>query len=987
MLSSVVLAERICCTVHSRRANRIFGTGGDIGLIEIIATAQLSDSYRTGAFCSESFETAITYVYATGRFDRLAQGARGTGMMFTKFPYRLHWGLFLLGWLLFQPVSVRGQEREGWRDLPPIPVAKGLGGPVVGVHQGRLIVGGGANFPTGAPWDTPPGSKVWHSELYSLSSAEGTWQSAGELPVRLAYSVCVSTPRGVVLLGGEEDGQALADVWLLKWQDEDQSVSIERLADLPRPMAYHAGALMGDRIYIAYSSRTSTDGPFNEKKFWSVSLAELVASRWDETQAAPPQLPDLWQEHPVWPGAPRHKAVAAVQRMGNRDQFYLISGENPWMDAEGKPVLDRFEYLADGYRFDAKENRWTRIADLPAVPERRADVDAERWADFPKPVAAAASAPFGQSDILVFSGSTGRYITRPSPEIPAFPTDVLCYHTITDTWHPLPPMPIGVVTTTAVNWPDLEAYPVQPRIVIPSGETQPAVRTPQVQMWTPPPAKRSLGWINLTVIGVYLGGLVLLGVYFSKREKGTDDFFLAGRRIPWWAAGLSIYATQLSAITYVSIPATAYSQNWLTFIGQCSIPIMVPLFIFCYLPFYRRLQLTTVYEYLEQRFHRVVRWYGSLSFVGFQLARMAMVVYLPAIALSAVTGWGVVPCILVMGILSTLYTVLGGIEAVIWTDVLQVFVLWGGILVAAVLAVSGAGGWEVTQQITSQYEKWQWFEGSTHPAVMSTWAILIGSCFLQFGPYTTDQAVVQRYLTTPHERDAARGLWLNAILAIPFSIVFFAVGTFLFAYFHETPGDLDVGMQNDRVLPLFVLQQLPVGLSGLVIAGIFAASMSTMDSSIHSIATTLSHDFYKIWRPNASPQASLRVARILTLVAGVAGTASALLLASMDIQSVFLFFQKALGLVSSALAGVFILGIFTRRANAAGALAGAASCVAVLYLAETQTDWVFYWHSVLGILTCVSVGYVASLLTPQLSRDTSGLCWWTRTQADSSADH
>ena len=161
--------------------------------------------------------------------------------------------------------------------------------------------------------------------------------------------------------------------------------------------------------------------------------------------------------------------------------------------------------------------------------------------------------------------------------------------------------------------------------------------------------------------------------------------------------------------------------------------------------------------------------------------------------------------------------------------------------------------------------------------------------------------------------------------------------------------------------------------------------MSTLDSSIHSIATTVSHDFYKIIFPNASPRASLLVARILTLVAGIAGTASALLLASMDIQSVFLLFQKALGLVSSALAGVFILGIFTKRANAAGALAGAASCVLTLYLAETQTQWVFYWHSVLGILTCVGVGYLVSLCTPQLTGESAGLCWWTRNDSNESS--
>ena len=172
-------------------------------------------------------------------------------MLFSKFPRSLCAGLFLLGCLLLKVGPVAAQTPEGWQDLPPLPVAKGLGGPVVGVHRGTLIVGGGANFPDGAPWDTPPGSKVWHSELYSLSSAEGSWQSVGKLPVRLAYSVCVSTPKGLVLLGGEQDGQALASIWLLKWQEEEQTVSVERLADLPQPMAYHAGALMGDRIYIA----------------------------------------------------------------------------------------------------------------------------------------------------------------------------------------------------------------------------------------------------------------------------------------------------------------------------------------------------------------------------------------------------------------------------------------------------------------------------------------------------------------------------------------------------------------------------------------------------------------------------------------------------------------------------------------------------------------------------------------------------------------
>ena len=172
--------------------------------------------------------------------------------------------------------------------------------------------------------------------------------------------------------------------------------------------------------------------------------------------------------------------------------------------------------------------------------------------------------------------------------------------------------------------------------------------------------------------------LVVMGFYFSRREKGTDDFFLGGKRIPWWAAGLSIFGTQLSAITFMAIPAKAFATDWLYVLLTVGILAVCPVIIICFLPFFRRLNVTSAYEYLELRFNLPVRLYGSASFLFFQLGRMSIVVLLPAIALSAVTGLNVYMCIIVMGVLCTLYTVLGGIEAVIWTDVIQVIVLMGG---------------------------------------------------------------------------------------------------------------------------------------------------------------------------------------------------------------------------------------------------------------------------------------------------------------------
>ena len=257
--------------------------------------------------------------------------------------------------------------------------------------------------------------------------------------------------------------------------------------------------------------------------------------------------------------------------------------------------------------------------------------------------------------------------------------------------------------------------------------------------------------------------LIYIGLRFSKRGGDSNDFFLAGRRIPWWAAGISIFATQLSAITFVSTPALAYASDWLVLPGKVMILLMAPIVVLFYLPFFRRLDITTAYEYLERRFSLSVRLFGSASFIAFQLLRMAIVVFLPALALSTITGINVYACILIMGVLSTLYTALGGMEAVIWTDVLQTVVLIGGMLVAIIIVAMDVGGFGVVFETANAADKtrmWYWSMSTTD---LATWSILLGTLALQFGPYTTDQSVVQRYLTTKDERSAARGIWLNGL--------------------------------------------------------------------------------------------------------------------------------------------------------------------------------------------------------------------------------
>ena len=810
-----------------------------------------------------------------------------------------------------------------WSELPPLPDTPGLGGPFVGVLDSALVVAGGANFPEAPPWQG--GQKAWYDDVYVLDEGADAWRVAGKLPAARAYGSALSTRFGVALLGGSDAARSYGDCALLTL-DAAGAPTFESLPPLPVATAFCAGAAHGDTLYVAAGS----DRGALTKAFWSLDLAAT---------------PRQWRALPPWPGPARHKAVAAVQESGRGPRFYLFSGEVPGHNEAGDPTYD---YRTDGYAFDLATETWRALTPSPV------------------PVAAACAAPSGQAHVLVFSGSTGAHVFDPDPR-PEFPQQVRAYHTITDTWVDAGPMPRGLVTTHVVRRGG--------QLVLASGEVRPGVRTPKVFVAEVAPRGHGFGAVDAAVLALYLIGLVAIGLRFQKRSESTDDFFLAGRRIPWWAAGISIFATQLSAITFVATPAVAYATDWLVLPGKAMILAMAPVVVLLYLPFFRRLDVTTAYEYLERRFSLSVRLFGSASFVAFQLLRMAIVIFLPALALASITGIDVYVCIAVMGALATLYTVLGGMEAVVWTDVLQTVVLIGGMLAAIVVVVLELGG--VSEVVTAAVadDKLRVWSGSWSLTELASWSILLGTLALQFGPYTTDQSVVQRYLTTKDERAAARGIWLNGALAIPVGVLFMALGTCLYVFFQHRPDALPVAMQNDEVFPLFVSSQLPTGLSGLVIAGIFAASMSSLDSSMHSIATAVTVDWYRRLSPDATEQGALRLAKGLTVALGALAVGTAWVLVTYDIQSLWFFFQKCLGLLSSGLVGVFMLGVFTRRASSRGALVGAAASIAVMTWLTWFSEVHFYLYAVIGIPTCVVAGYVASLALPDRGRgrDLAGL--------------
>jgi len=438
----------------------------------------------------------------------------------------------------------------------------------------------------------------------------------------------------------------------------------------------------------------------------------------------------------------------------------------------------------------------------------------------------------------------------------------------------------------------------------------------------------------LALIG-YLVVIVGIGAYFSRREHTTNDYFLAGRRIPWWAAALSIFSTYLSAVTFMGIPAAAFKADWVTILINLGIILVAPLTVFCFLPFYRRLNVTTIYEYLEMRFSPGIRIYGSLSFVLLQLAKMGVFLLLPSLALATVTGFNV------YGLLC-----IGTVFAAEQFDF------------SNMLAVAGDA------------DKFHIFNmtGGIDSSVF--WVVIIGGFFIQMIPFTSDQVIAQRFLTTKDEKSAANSVWAHAGIVVPASLLFFGLGTALFVYYASRPEMLPgADVANDVIVPWFIATRLPAGLAGLVIAGLFAATMSTVDSGMHSIATSLVNDVHRKLRPDADDRQRLRMARILTVAAGLFGTISAVLISKMDPGSLWELILLLVGLFGSSLTGVFLLGVFTRRASARGVTLGvAASIISLVMLRTFDIPIHGFLTAAVGVLSCVVVGYVASIFLPGQDR-------------------
>lgn len=484
--------------------------------------------------------------------------------------------------------------------------------------------------------------------------------------------------------------------------------------------------------------------------------------------------------------------------------------------------------------------------------------------------------------------------------------------------------------------------------------------------------------LDLFIIFGYLAGVVFLGAWFARKQETTRDYFLGDRTVPWWAISASIVATETSTITFISVPGIAYATSgnfqFLQLVFGYMLGRVVVSLLF--IPSYFRGELLTVYQLLDRRFGGRIKMLAASLFVVMRNIADGVRLLLTAIVLTAVymsfqPGTNaetlIVASIILIGVVMILFTYFGGMEAVIWIEVVQLGIYIVGALAAAiVIANSTEGGLSAALAAGRQYDKFSLFDFSfTLTKTFTFWAGLLGGCFLTMSTHGTDQYLVQRYLCTDRPRRATAALLSSGAVVLGQFIGFLFIGVLLFAFYHPytdaayatlAPGSAAPFAGGDRVFPDFITQHLPTGLSGLVVAAIFAAAMS---SSLNSIAATVVNDLYKPFRPDRSDKHYFKVSHWLTLLWGVVQIGVALGLRHRNRSALDTALSVA-ALINGPVLGVFLVGTFLRRVSEPPALIGMVTSLSLMLYIYLRTKIAWTWYGLIGSLATFLVAWVVS---------------------------
>jgi len=487
-----------------------------------------------------------------------------------------------------------------------------------------------------------------------------------------------------------------------------------------------------------------------------------------------------------------------------------------------------------------------------------------------------------------------------------------------------------------------------------------------------------ISWIDTAIILVSVLFTIGTGFYFSKRQKSSDRYFSGSKTSPAWAIGISIFATLLSSVTFLAYPAAAYKSNWILLVQGLMVPIVLVGLIGIIVPLFRKVIRLSTYEYFERRFGFFARMYSSLAFMLTHFSKMGTVLYLVSIALASFTHFPILTIMLCLSFAIITLTMLGGMEGVIWMDVVQGFLLvGGGLLCLGILLFRPAAGPVETMHQAFAMGKIDVGPYNFSLTDLTIWVMIINGAFYALQKYGTDQTIVQRYLAAKSDKDAKHAAFIGVFASVSVWTLFMLIGSLLYVFYHTGTAVLPKEITADKVFPYFISTQLPVGVVGLVLSALVAAALASLQSDLNCLSAIGVEDYYQRLKPNCTDKQRLRMGRILVFAAGCIMMTVAYLFVQWQGEGILGIVFGLYAIFSAGIVGIFMLGVLSRRANKQGLHIGIAACVLfTAYAVLTTTKmgdhvildlgkYNFPQHKyMLGVYSHIIVfvvGYVASL--------------------------
>lgn len=476
--------------------------------------------------------------------------------------------------------------------------------------------------------------------------------------------------------------------------------------------------------------------------------------------------------------------------------------------------------------------------------------------------------------------------------------------------------------------------------------------------------------VDILILLLFILGTFLFGLSFVRKNKDVSDYTSGGGNVPGFVVGMSIFATYVSSISFLALPGSAFAGNWNSLVFSISIPIAVIIAAKYFVPFYRNISSISAYSFLEEKFGYWARAYTAACYLLTQIARIGSVLFLLALALNSMVGWSIPLIIIITGLVVVVYSTFGGIKAVLWNDAIQgIILIVGAIVCAIILVVSLPGGFEQFILVGKEFNKFSLGSFDLELNMPTFWVTLIYGLFINLQNYGIDQNYIQRYKSAKDLKSAKSSVLYGGLLYVPVSFLFFVIGTALFVYYKLQPDLIPEGMASDQVFPYFIVNGLPVGVTGLLIAAILAAGMSTLSTSINSSATIILTDFFEqnIKIPLTETM-RMKILYWMSLVVGIMGMGIGL--AMMSVQSALDAWWSMASVFSGGMLGLFSLGYFSRKINvikSSYALTGV--IVGVLFISwlslSGQTIFHSYLAIVFGTIIIFIIGFLARYIIPK----------------------